>query len=87
MLTMTEAAAGYLTDVLKGAKASHETAVRLTKKGKGFSSALDTARPGDITIAHSGRNVLLMDATTSDILAQRSLDLRDTPDGPRLQIK
>ena len=88
MLCMTKAAAGFLTAVLDEARVSRDTAVRLTRKGEGFSfsSSLDTVRPGDITISHSGRNVLLMDAVTSAVLTNRSLDVKVTGSGIRLQI-
>ena len=86
MLTMTEAAAGYLSDVLEGANASRETAVRLEKKGNSFAPSLDTSRPGDVTIARNGRNVLVMDADTSEVLTERKLDVHATSDGLRLRL-
>ena len=86
MLTISEDAAGFLIAVLEDAQASRETAVRLTRKGDGFASSLDTVRPGDVTIAHSGRKVLLMDAGTSIVLDNRSLELQATEDRLRLRI-
>ena len=86
MLTMTQAAAGYLSDVLERANVSPETAVRLVVEADGLTPALDTARPGDTTFDHAGRKVLLLDAFTSDVLADRTLDIQSTDEGPRLSV-
>jgi len=86
MLTMTDAAAGYLSDVLEKANVSPDTAVRLVVEADGLAPALDTARPGDTTFDHEGRKVLLLDALASDVLADRTLDVHSTDDGLRLSV-
>jgi len=86
MLNLTEAAGGYLNKVLEEAQASPDTAVRLAVEGQGIASSLDTARPGDTTYDHEGRKVLLLDATASRVLAERTLDVHPTDEGPRLGI-
>jgi Fe-S cluster assembly iron-binding protein IscA len=87
MLTVTEAAGGYLSSWLERANATDDTAVRLFVEPKGLAAALDTERPGDTTIEHAGRRVLLLDEEASQALSERTLDVQRTPDGPRLGIK
>jgi len=86
MLNLTEAAGGYLSKVLEDAQAPPDTAVRLAVEGQEISSTLDTARPGDTTYNHEGRKVLLLDDRASRVLAERTLDLQPTDEGPRLGI-
>ncbi len=86
MLTMTEAAAGYLNEVLEEAEAPRDTAIRLQIQDGGLSSALDRARPGDTALHHAGRKVLLLDPQASELLAESTLDLQPTEDGPKLGL-
>ena len=87
MLNMTDAAAGYLSEVLENANAAPDTAVRLVVETNGLSSALDQPRPGDTTFDHEGRKVLVLDPQASEVLAERTLDVQSTDDGPRLGIR
>lgn len=86
MLTMTEAAGGYLFRFLDETDASPDTAVRLVAAGEGIRPELDTERPGDAHLDHDGRKVLLLDPHASEMLAERTLDIEPTPDGPRLGL-
>ena len=86
MLTMTEAAAGYLSEVLNEAEAPQDTAIRLQVQDGGLSSALDRARPGDTALHHAGRKVLLLDPQACDLLSGSTIDLESTDDGPKLGI-
>ncbi len=86
MLTLTEAAGGYLSDVLEQANAPTETAVRLKVGPDGLKAAIDEQRPGDAAYAHEGRKVLLLDESASEALAEKTLDLQPTPDGQRLGL-
>jgi hypothetical protein len=47
----------------------------------------DQARPGDVTFAHDGRNVLLLDDAVSQGMTDLTLDVRDTDAGPRLRLR
>lgn len=86
MLTITEAAGGYLNKWLDEAKAAPDTAVRLAVASKGFTAALDKERPGDLTVDHDGRKVLLLDEQASSALSERTLDVKGTPEGPKLGL-
>lgn len=85
-MIMTEAAGGFLREVLEEASAPPDTAVRLKVETNGLASALDQPRPGDTTFNHDGRKVLLLDPQASRFLAEKKLDLQATDDGPRLGI-
>lgn len=86
MLTMTEAAGGYLNEVLDKSNAPAEAAVRLSVEAEGLRAAIDAQRPGDAVFDHEGRKVLLLDEHASEALSERTLDLQPTPDGARLGI-
>lgn len=86
MMTLTEAAGGFLNDVLANASVSRDTAVRLTVQPNGLASALDKPRPGDATFEHNGRKVLLLDSQAAQTLEGKVLDVHSTDDGPRLGI-
>ena len=84
MMTMTDAAGGFLSELLEDAPP--ETAIRLVVEPHGLTSKLDTSRPGDTALNHSGRRVLLLDGRASMALSDKKLDVQDTDDGPRLRI-
>ena len=86
MLTLTDAAGGYLCEVLDKSNAPNEAAVRLSVGQNGLSAAIDAQRPGDATYDHEGRKVLLLDERASKALSERTLDLQQTPEGERLGI-
>jgi hypothetical protein len=86
MLTMTKAAGDYLTAVLQRADASQDTAIRIVLEDDELAPALDTERPGDETLDYHGRKVLLLDAEVCEYLADSTLDVQPTDEGPRLLI-
>lgn len=86
MLNITNAAGGYLNRVLDETNATPDTAVRLLVAADGLKATFDTERPGDASLDHDGRKVLLLDEQASQVLAQRTLDVQTTPDGPRLGL-
>lgn len=84
MLMMTEEAAGYLVGLLDNTNAAEETAIRFVLDGNTLTPTLDQARPGDATFDHAGRQVLVLDARVSQILAESTLDVQTTEEGPKL---
>jgi hypothetical protein len=81
---MTKAAGDYLTVLLQRARASQDTAIRIVLKDDKLAPALDTERPGDETLDYHGRKVLLLDAEVCEYLAESTLDVHPTDEGPRL---
>lgn len=86
MLTVTDAAGEFLSNVLDQSNAPAEVAVRLSVGDGGLQAAIDAPRPDDTTYDHEGRKVLLLDPKASDALAERTLDLQATPEGKRLGL-
>ena len=87
MLNVTAAAGEFLSDVLETSNAPAGAAVRLSVQADGLSAAIDEARPGDASIDHEGRKVLLLDRQAASALSEKTLDLQATPEGRRLGIR
>jgi len=84
MFMMTETAAEYLTAVLDNANATEETAIRFVLEGNTLTPKLDNPQPGDATFDHEGRKVLVLDTQVSQVLADSTLDVEATDEGPKL---
>ena len=44
-------------------------------------------RQGDQVLTHAGRAVVLLDAEAARYVEQRTIDIRDTANGPRLRLQ
>ena len=86
MLTLTDAAALHLTELLTTAEAPEDVAVRFVRSGQGLAMQMDNERPGDDTFAHEGRTVLLLETEVSEALTDRTLDVEDSVEGLRLAL-
>jgi Fe-S cluster assembly iron-binding protein IscA len=86
MLTITDAAGEHLTALLANAKAPEETAIRFALEGNTLAPTLDTAHPGDETFDHAGRTVLVLDPNALQVVADGTLDVRPTDEGPKLVL-
>ena len=86
MLMMTETAGEYLTALLDNTNAPEETAIRFVLEGNTLTPRLDNSRPGDATFDHDGRRVLVLDADVSQALAESTLDVQATEEGPKLVL-
>jgi len=86
MFMLTETAGEYLISVLDDANASEETAIRFVLEGNTLMPKLDNAHPGDATFDHEGRKVLVLDAQVSQVLAESTLDVQATEEGPKLVL-
>ena len=86
MLTVTEAAGVYLTQILDQANVASDTAVRFVAEENKLTPYLDNARPGDATFDHDGRIVLMLDADISQALTNKTLDVEDAATGPQLVL-
>jgi hypothetical protein len=86
MLTVTEAAGVYLTQILDQANAANDTAVRFVAEENTLTPYLDNARPGDATFDHDGRTVLVLDEGISQALTNKTLDVEDAATGPQLVL-
>jgi hypothetical protein len=88
MFRLTDAAAERLARKLTDAEASQDISARCVRRGegRGWGLRLDNARPQDVTFAHQGRTVLLLDAGVARQLTHKTLDVCDTDKGPKLQF-
>jgi hypothetical protein len=86
MLTMTDAAGGYLARILSEANAPRGTAVRIVCESEKLKPKLDRPRAGDVAYDHAGRKVLLLDPGVSSMLDDSMLDVDQTKEGVKLII-
>jgi hypothetical protein len=86
MFTITDAAGERPTALLAHANAPEETAIRFGLEGNKLAPKLDTAQPGDETFAHAGRTVLVLDPDVLQAVADSTLDVRPTEQGPKLVL-
>lgn len=84
MLTVTEAAGSYLADLLTQANAPDDTAIRFVLKDDTITPQVDHERPGDTTFEHAGSTILVLDASLSTVLEEKTLDVQETDDGLQL---
>ena len=75
MLTITEAARAYLLQTLNDLRLSEEFAFRLDRDGQSIMLQPDHERPGDTSVQHGGRTILLLDTGMSDRFSRDTLDL------------
>jgi SHS2 domain-containing protein len=86
MLAFTSPAGDRLLSKLTHKKAATDEAMRITRREGGWRLRLDRAKPDDTTLAHAGRNVLLLDAKVSKAMTTMMLDVEQTDSGPRLKL-
>jgi Fe-S cluster assembly iron-binding protein IscA len=87
MLMVTEAAKQKLKETLLNNTEDQTAGLRLKIKSPGqFGLVLDNQSPADDVIEHKGLKVLLVGQEIAELLQEATLDVQDTPDGPRLTI-
>jgi|TARA_Y100000294_G_scaffold8360_1_gene7903 Fe-S cluster assembly iron-binding protein IscA len=52
-----------------------------------LSLTLDGEKPGDATLVHEGKTVLVIDEDVSQSLSNKTLDVEDSEEGLQLTIK
>ena len=87
MFNVTEPALNRLSRRLAHKEAAEGVALRFTRRAGGWKLGPDQTRPGDVTFAHDGRDVLLLDETTAEAMANMTLEVRNTDAGPRLRLR
>ncbi len=86
MLTVTDSAGDHLAKLLDGPDIPQEAVVRFVLQEEGLALQLGSEQPGDTTFSHGERIVLAMDAPIAEALADKTLDVYSTPEGPQLTI-
>jgi Fe-S cluster assembly iron-binding protein IscA len=86
MLTMTEAAGAHLVDLLGEAEVPEDVAIRFVVESEGLTLRLDKERPGDESLNHEGKTVLLVDEQMSTMLSDKTLDVDNSDEGLKLTL-
>jgi hypothetical protein len=87
MLIVTEAASIRLAAELTRKRVGDDVAMRFVRKQRGWQLRPDTPAPDDVAFAYDGRTVLVLGSQAAQLLVDCILDTRDTPAGPRLQLR
>lgn len=86
MLQVTDAATEHLNKLLGDSGAPDEAAIRVVVEERGLTLRLDNVRPGDSSFEHDGKTVLVLDEQVSQMLDDKTMDIEETGEGPRLAI-
>jgi len=84
MLTLSEAAGSLLGQLLDKAEAPEDSAVRFVSGSSGLNMKVDKPHPGDAKFTHEGKTVLVLDERISELLAERTLVVKDSDTGAKL---
>lgn len=76
MLTVTDAASERLATILDEEGVPEDKAIRLVRNEEGLGMQPDSERPGDVSFAHDGRTVLVLDEQLSELLTEETLDVQ-----------
>ena len=87
MLNASDAACAYISELLTSSEAPDESAVRIVIEENQLSMKLDEEKPGDETILHEGKTILLVDAEISQVLDGKTLEFEDTEEGLKLTVE
>ena len=85
MLKMSQNAGERLTELLQDSGPG--CAVRIDTRDRRLTVCRDRKRSGDLTFAHQGKVVLVVDERISRVLTGHMLDTRATETGTRLRLK
>ena len=87
MFTVTHSACAYLAAGLDSSNAPTGITMRLILQGESLDSRVDRVRAGDVTFEHDGQTVLTIDTETAELLENYILDLQESPEGSRLDLR
>ena len=87
MLEVTERAKQELKKILTDNIDNPQAGLRLsTATPGGYGLSPDMEAPGDYVVEHEGLRVLLVEEGLASNLEGVTLDVQDTPEGPRLAV-
>lgn len=87
MLNITEAAGSFISDLLGEANAPDDVAVRFVAEEQGLVLRLDQKQDADSDFEHEGRTIVVLDEQMSDFLSDRTLDVEQSDEGPKLSLR
>lgn len=83
-LEISNAAGDYLAQVIDRESACDT--VRLVFGLAGLEPQPSAVLPGDTVFRHNGQTILVLDQTMNLMLADKTLDVEDTQQGPKLRL-
>ena len=86
MLVVSDSVTTYFSDWLREVDAPESACVRLILQRDGVEIAVDEVRPGDTCFESGDRTVLVLDSQVATLLENKSLDIRESDDGPQLAL-
>jgi hypothetical protein len=87
MLTITDAAGSFITELLGEANAPDDVAIRFVAEEQGLVLRLDQKQDADSNYDHEGRTIVVLDSEMNEFLADRTLDVEPSDDGPKLSLR
>ena len=84
MMTVTYTAAEHMAYTLSEHQARDDVVLRIKLTRSGVQMQPDTIRPGDEAFDHNEKVVLVLDQQTSQLLANKTIDLTTDDDGSHL---
>ena len=87
MFSMTGAAGAHFTRLLERDEMPEDAVVMLEQEEDKLTLRIGEAHPRDSTFAHEGRTVLVVRDQLCQELADKTLDVEDTDEGSRLQLR
>jgi hypothetical protein len=84
MLIVSYDAGELLEQILSTGDDRDDMVIRVTSTDAGLELTIGTVQPGDETFAHAERTVLVIDAQTSERLANKKLNVEIIDDEPEL---
>ena len=87
MLEVTDNAIGHLAQMLRQVEAPRKIAIRLVILGdKGITMIQDKILAEDTTYDYEDQTVLVVDEQVEELLDEKTLDVVDSGQGPKLAI-
>ena len=84
MLNVSRKAAAALQETLDQNRTEDADILRIAQTEQGLALAIGKEHDGDQVVDHDEHHILAIDPSLADALDGATLDLADTPEGPRL---
>ena len=84
MVTLTYTAGERMAYMLSERQVRDDVVLRIKLTKGGFEMQPDKMRPGDETLDHNGKVILVLDQQTSQLVGNKTIDLITDDDGSQL---
>jgi hypothetical protein len=83
---VTDKAVRYLRETSSRKEEGTPVAFRIANTEEGYQFTLDEAKEDHQVLEHEGENYLLLDTEMGEALSNATLDVQESPQGPRLAL-